>query len=74
MIIRANQLTKGDRFIKQGYIYIVLKITDAIYYKPGSDTGWSGRQQQGIGVRSQERVELLDKRGCPNILSLKTPG
>lgn len=59
-IIRAYELQKGDVFIRQGYKYIVAKISDGIKYR--SLTGNLGYDNlKNIGLFSQERVELIKR-------------
>ena len=62
-IIRACELEKDDIFIKLGIRYRVARIRDG-KIESGS-TGWvqdrTGTICSFIGIKSQERVELLSK-------------
>lgn len=63
MIIRANQLRKGDSFVKLGREYKVINRSDIIMYNLGSSTGVTknGRGSFTMGAKSQEKVELVSR-------------
>lgn len=64
MIIRANELKRGDIFRKQGGLFLVYNKDERLimyhnYYE--GDGSISGSRGQ-IGANSQERVELMDTK------------
>jgi len=57
-IIRAYELRKGDKFIKQGIRYVVKSSnSNGIIYYP--ETTKSSAKKLHIGRMSHERVELI---------------
>lgn len=55
MIIRVCNIKHGEKFKMQNKYYIVLRITDRIYYRPQSG---ADSFKLSFGLKSQMKVEL----------------
>lgn len=73
MIIRAYLLEKGDLFLKQGTLYLVVHKNerDIIFKSCDKNSFNAGGEERRIGSKSQERVELAEAGVVRDFMSIE---